>query len=173
MTCFCINWGGFAKKHESGLWIILRWKLKPLNFQSLPTDNLNWLLIILICSVCAWYDCKLPFRQCKWVIFFSPPCISRPDYFPALFPRLPMSLFSRISVFCSGCSTVFDTIAFPTIWIGMDMDVEPTADKALKNVLASHSTGRLSCLSTSKTLLERSTKVRGDLLIYIGLDQVM
>lgn len=59
--------GGFAKKHESGLWIILRWKLKPLNFQSLPTDNLNWLLIILICSVCVWYDCKLPFHQCKWV----------------------------------------------------------------------------------------------------------
>lgn len=80
------------------------------------------------------------------------------SYFPALFPRLAMALFSRISIFCSGWSSVFDAIAFTTTWIGMDMDVEHTAEKALKNFLASHSVGRLSCLSTNKTLLEKNTK---------------
>lgn len=63
-----------------------------------------------------------------------------------------MSLFSRISVFFSGCSRVLETMALATIWIGTDMELEPIADMAQKNFLASHSAGRLSCLSTNKTL---------------------
>lgn len=79
------------------------------------------------------------------------------SYFSAGFPRLIMSLFSRISVFFSGCSRVFETMALTTIWIGMDMELEPKADMALKNFLASHSAGRLSCLSTNKTLEHKGT----------------
>lgn len=74
------------------------------------------------------------------------------SYFSAGFPRPKMSLFSRISVFFSGCSRVFETMALATIWIGTDMELEPKADIAEKNFLASHSAGRLSCLSTNKTL---------------------
>lgn len=68
-----------------------------------------------------------------------------------------MSLFSRISVLFSGCSRVFETMALTTIWIGTDMELEPSADRAQKNFLASHSVGRLSCLSTNKTLEHKCT----------------
>ncbi len=51
---------------------------------------------------------------------------------------------------------MFDTIAFPTSSIGMDMDEEPTVDKAPKTFLIIHSPGRLSFLSTNKTLMEKN-----------------
>ena len=50
-------------------------------------------------------------------------------------------------------------MAFATASIGIAMDVEQTEEKAPKSFLVSHSPGRLSCLSTSKTLLEENVKV--------------
>lgn len=69
--------------------------------------------------------------------------------------KLAMSLCSRISAaFFSGCccSSVLETMALATLWMGMAMGVEHTLVSAPKNFLAIHSPGRLSCLSTSKTL---------------------
>lgn len=80
------------------------------------------------------------------------------SYCSSDFPRLMMSLFSRISVFFSGCSRVFETMALTTVWIGIDMELDPKAETALKNFLASHSAGRLSCLSTNKTLKHKGTR---------------
>lgn len=79
-----------------------------------------------------------------------------------------MSLFSRISVFFSGCSRVFETMALATIWIGTDMELEPKADIAEKNFLASHSAGRLSCLSTNKTLEHKGKQDLGGYWDRIG-----
>ena len=59
-------------------------------------------------------------------------------------------------------------MAFATTWIGMAMEVEQTEEKAPRNFLASHSAGRLSCLSTSKTLLEENTNgmMTDQMLLY-------
>lgn len=85
-----------------------------------------------------------------------------------------MALFSSISVFCSGWRKVFVTMAFATSWMGMDMDVEHTAETAPKNFLVSHSAGRLSWRSTNKTLLTGThTHFRLFILIFlIGLQTV-
>lgn len=105
--------------------------------------------------------------ECILNMFFPTPVNFLLSYFPALFPRVAMSLFSRISVFCSGWSTVFDTIALATSWIGTAMDLNPTADTVLKNFLAIHSAGRLSCLSTNKTLWRKSTKGKTERLYLV------
>lgn len=86
-------------------------------------------------------------------------------HFPLLFPRLAISLFSRISVLCSGWSTVLDTIAFATTGTGTAMEVEQTAETAPKNLRMTHSPGRLSCLSTNKTLLEKQVQLGGCLIL--------
>lgn len=78
------------------------------------------------------------------------------SHFCALFPRAAMALFSRISVFFSGWSRVLDTMAFATAWMGTDMEEVHTALTAPKNLRANHSPGRLSCLSTSRTLEQRN-----------------
>lgn len=92
------------------------------------------------------------------------------SHFPGLFPKLAMSLFSRISVFFSGCSRVLETIALATLWMWMAMDVEQTEVRAPKNFLAIHSPGRFSCLSTNRTLLKRKTgESTGDLVFALGL----
>lgn len=90
-------------------------------------------------------------------------------YFPLLNPTLVISLFSRTSVFCSGWRRVLDTIAFATTWTGTAMEVEQTAETAPKNFRITHSPGRLSRLSTNKTLFENKTQLRDN----VGFSQVL
>lgn len=83
------------------------------------------------------------------------------NYFALPFAKLAMSLCSRISVaFFSGCciSSVLETMALATLWMGMAMGVEHTLVRAPKNFLAIHSPGRLSCRSTSRTLWAGESK---------------
>lgn len=82
------------------------------------------------------------------------------------FPRWRIALFSRSSI-CPllGCTRLF-SIALTTVTTGTAYPLAQESGRELKNFLASHSPGRDSCLSHSRTLGDR--KVEEEMVCAFG-----